>query len=128
MDPRPSPSAGRRLACAAALVASLVAGAAAAHDAEAPPAECLTGTATAVRIFANNPDRTCYAMLGGLEAGRRFQGCYVPAANVVVLPRDCDESKGRVGSSCRVLVAHEDCHAKGYVHYANGRGWVRRAQ
>lgn len=79
-------------------------------------------------MFVDNPDRMCTVMLGPVGAGQRFQGCYVPAAAVLVLPRDCDASKGRIGSSCRVLVEHEECHAKGYVHYSNGRGWVRRDQ
>jgi len=122
------PSAARRLGLVAALVASLAAGSAAAEDAEAPAAECAAAKSTAVLLFVDNPDLTCFTMLRARAPGRRFQGCYVTYANVTVLPRDCDESKGKIGSSCRVLVEHEDCHAKGFDHMPDGRGWVRRAQ
>lgn len=117
-----------RLTLVATLVASLVSGVAHAADAEAPPPECRTGVVSSTRLFVSDPNTACLSLLGRPTGERHYQGCYVPFANLAILPRDCDESHGRIGSSCRVLVDHEDCHAQGYVHVENGRGWVLKPQ
>jgi len=84
---------------------------------EAPPPEYNAGPYTAKKVFSINPNRDCTTLIGSLEQSRKkFNACYVPLTDEIYLPKDCDETKGKIGKTCKGLVEHEEGHARGWRH------------
>lgn len=98
------------------LVLGLLAGPVSAKEAEPPPSQFDSGPYTAKPVFVLNPDRDCRTIFGDPGQQKRFDGCYVPMTDEIILPKDCDASKGKIGSSCRALIRHEEGHARGWRH------------
>lgn len=64
-------------------------------------------------------------MQADIGPGRRFNGCYVKMTDEMYVSRDCDPGRGPIGPVCRELRRHEEGHARGGVHDADGH-WTRR--
>jgi hypothetical protein len=86
------------------------------NRAEPPPPEFDSGPYTARPTFTFNPDRDCRILNGDPGPQVRINGCYVPMTDEMILPRDCDETRGKIGETCRALIRHEEGQARGWRH------------
>lgn len=89
-------------------------------DAAPPPAPWNSGPYTAPWVYVMDPNKDCAKALQPLAAPRRYQACYVPSMNVIIISRDCDPSGGRIGPVCKALRTHEEGHARGGAHDESG--------
>lgn len=85
---------------------------------ELPPPPYDKGQVTAMTWYVSNPNGICETFFGDLPGSRQFRGCYVPAADMIVMPETCDPITGPVGDTCERLYVHELGHARGWRHEA----------
>lgn len=70
-----------------------------------PPAQYANCTPVAVYVHTEDADNLCASYLGRVT-GKKYQGCYVPATNTIILPL----------KPWPRLVRHEEAHACGWRH------------
>lgn len=85
------------------------------HTVELPPAPYDKGPTTAYVWYVGNPDTICETFLGDPGTNRSFRGCYLPMADMIVMPSSCDPEQV-IGQSCKDLLEHEKGHARGWRH------------
>lgn len=85
---------------------------------EPPPKQYLTGPISSTYLYLDDPNAMCSAVLGaipskGKEASSKYQGCYIPTSDLIVLPNQNDSMSDR---SYLALKTHEEAHARGWRH------------